>query len=117
MSNAELLAILLRTGTGKMNVLEVAREILREADGRLTEVAGMSVERLCHVDGIGPLGAQLHLHLVLRDVGLAGLHVDRTTRSELGRRKFEGLNILHSVVVSRVLQGRCGWGGLLLAPA
>ena len=54
LSNAELLAILLRTGTGKMNVLEVAREILREADGRLTEVAGMSVERLCHVDGIGP---------------------------------------------------------------
>ena len=54
LSNAELLAILLRTGTGKMNVLEVAREILREADGRLSEVAGMSVERLCHVDGIGP---------------------------------------------------------------
>ncbi len=54
LSNAELLAILLRTGTGKMNVLEMAREILREADGRLTEVAGMSVERLCHVDGIGP---------------------------------------------------------------
>lgn len=53
LSNAELLAILLRTGTGKMNVLEVAREILREADGRLSEVAGMSVERLCHVDGIG----------------------------------------------------------------
>jgi DNA repair protein RadC len=54
LSNAELLAILLRTGTGKMNVLEVAREILKEADGRLTEVAGMSVERLCHVDGVGP---------------------------------------------------------------
>ena len=54
LSNAELLAILLRTGTGQMNVLEVAREILREADDRLTEVAGMSVERLCHVDGIGP---------------------------------------------------------------
>ena len=54
LSNAELLAILLRTGTGRMNVLEVAREILREADGRLTELAGMSVERLCHVDGIGP---------------------------------------------------------------
>lgn len=30
LSNAELLAVLLRTGTGKMNVLEVAREILRE---------------------------------------------------------------------------------------
>ena len=54
LSNAELLAVLLRTGTGKMNVLEVAREVLRQAEGRLGEVAGMSVERLCHVDGIGP---------------------------------------------------------------
>lgn len=54
LSNAELLAVLLRTGTGKMNVLEVAREVLRQAEGWLGEVAGMSVERLCHVDGIGP---------------------------------------------------------------
>ena len=54
LSNAELLAVLLRTGTGKMNALDVSREILRQADGRLGEVAGMSIERLCHVDGIGP---------------------------------------------------------------
>ena len=54
LSNAELLAILLRTGTGKMNVLDVAREILKEADGKLSEVAGMSIERLCHGEGIGP---------------------------------------------------------------
>ena len=54
LSNAELLAVLLRTGTGKMNVLEVAREILREAAGRLPELAGMSVARLWHVAGIGP---------------------------------------------------------------
>ena len=54
LSNAELIAVLLRTGTGKMNALEVAREVLRGADGRLAEVAGMSVARLCHVEGIGP---------------------------------------------------------------
>ena len=54
LSNAELLAVLLRTGTGKMNALDVARELLRAAEGRLGEVAGMSLERLCHVDGIGP---------------------------------------------------------------
>lgn len=54
LSNAELIAVLLRTGTGKMNALDVAREVLRAADGRLTELADMSVERLCHVDGIGP---------------------------------------------------------------
>jgi DNA repair protein RadC len=54
LSNAELIAVLLRTGTGKMNALDVAREVLRAADGRLTELADMSVDRLCHVDGIGP---------------------------------------------------------------
>lgn len=54
LSNAELLAVLLRTGTGKMNAVEVAREVLRQADGRIGSVACMSVERLCHVDGIGP---------------------------------------------------------------
>ena len=54
LSNAELLAVLLRTGTGKMNALDVARELLRAAEGRLGEVAGMSLEQLCHVDGIGP---------------------------------------------------------------
>lgn len=54
LSNAELLAVLLRTGTGKMNAVEVAREVLRQAEGRLGEVASMSIERLCHVDGIGP---------------------------------------------------------------
>lgn len=54
LSNAELIAVLLRTGTGKMNALDVAREVLRGADGRLTEVSCMSVERLCHVEGIGP---------------------------------------------------------------
>lgn len=54
LSNAELIAVLLRTGTGKMNALDVAREVLRAADGRLTELADMSVERLYHVDGIGP---------------------------------------------------------------
>lgn len=54
LSNAELLAIMLRTGTGRMNVLDLARQVLNEADGRLSEVACMSVERLCHVDGIGP---------------------------------------------------------------
>lgn len=54
LSNAELLAIMLRTGTGRMNVLDLARQVLKEADGRLSEVACMSVERLCHVDGIGP---------------------------------------------------------------
>ncbi|MBO5418502.1 MAG: DNA repair protein RadC [Bacteroidales bacterium] len=54
LTNAELLAIILRTGTARKNVLDLARELLKEADGRLWEVARMTIDRLCHVDGIGP---------------------------------------------------------------
>lgn len=54
LSNTELLAILLRTGTGGRNVVDVARELLLQADGRLAGVAAMPPERLCAVDGIGP---------------------------------------------------------------
>lgn len=54
LSSAELLAILLRTGTGKRNVLEVAQILLKQADGRLDSLATMSVDALCGIDGIGP---------------------------------------------------------------
>ena len=54
LSNAELLAIMLRTGTEKLNALEIAQSMLRETDGRLEDLATMSVENLCRFDGIGP---------------------------------------------------------------
>lgn len=54
LSNAELLALMLRTGTGRMNVIDVARELLKSGDGKLNEVASMSIETLCMIDGIGP---------------------------------------------------------------
>ncbi len=54
LTNAELIAILLRTGIGRMNVIDVARELLKSGDGRLNGLAGLPVERLCRIDGIGP---------------------------------------------------------------
>jgi DNA repair protein RadC len=54
LSNAELLAILIRTGTGGRNVVDVSRELLKSCNESLGEVASMSVERLRQVDGIGP---------------------------------------------------------------
>lgn len=54
LSNAELIAILLRTGTGSKNVVEVAREVLKEGESRLRLVSEMSLDRLCLIDGIGP---------------------------------------------------------------
>jgi len=54
LSNAELLAILLRTGTGGKNVLDVAHELLSAAGGKLNAILKMSVESLCGIGGIGP---------------------------------------------------------------
>ena len=53
LSNAELLAIMIRTGTGKINVVDVARTLLSSAEGRLNAIADMPMERLCSVSGIG----------------------------------------------------------------
>lgn len=53
LSNAELLAILLRTGTGSMNAVDVARELLKSNEEKLNAIAGMPAERLCEIKGIG----------------------------------------------------------------
>ncbi len=57
LSNTELLAIMLRTGTGGMNVIDVSRELLRNAGGKLNGIASMPVEQLCGINGIGPTKA------------------------------------------------------------
>ena len=54
---AELLAILIRTGTGKAGAVEVARQLLAEAGGSLTRLYGMSMEKISEIDGIGPAKA------------------------------------------------------------
>ena len=54
LSNTELLAILLRTGRGGANVIDVAREMLTTGDGTLSDLAMMSVNNLCKIRGIGP---------------------------------------------------------------
>ena len=49
LSNAELLAILLGSGTGGKNVVEVAQELMVSAGGRLTLLSAMPLERLLQV--------------------------------------------------------------------
>lgn len=53
LSNAELLAVMLRTGTLGTNVLDLSMKLLEKAHGNLELLAGMSVEKLCCVEGIG----------------------------------------------------------------
>lgn len=53
MSNAELLAILIGSGTKKENVLEVANRLLASAGGKLSQIAAMDRAGITAMDGIG----------------------------------------------------------------
>ena len=57
-SDAVLLALLLRTGTKGMNVVEVSQRLL-SAFGSLTALAKASVKDLQAIDSIGPVKAQM----------------------------------------------------------
>ena len=53
LSNAELLAILLRTGSGGHNAVETAQMLLKLSGGRLSALAQMSTDRMRSIGGIG----------------------------------------------------------------
>jgi len=72
LSNAELLAILLGSGTGEKNVTEVAQELMVSAGGRLTLLSAMPLERLMSHKGVGEVRA-----------------ITIAAALELGRRSFE----------------------------
>ena len=72
LSNAELLAILIGSGTGDKNATEVAREVLSASDGRLVLLSAMPIERLILQKGIGRAKA-----------------ITIVAALELGRRSFE----------------------------
>lgn len=54
LTNSELIAILLRTGTRQMNAIDIARTLLKDSEGRLSALSGLSIDRLCMTEGIGP---------------------------------------------------------------
>ena len=53
LSDAELLAILLRCGSQKDSALDLARKILAECDNSLQKLSKMSVAELTRINGIG----------------------------------------------------------------
>lgn len=57
LSNAELLAILIGSGTPKKSALELAREILELADNSLTKLSAMTIHEIKKLNGIGPAKA------------------------------------------------------------
>lgn len=54
LSDGELIAILLRTGTAGASVLDLAQTLVRRVDGHLIRFADLTLAELCSVRGIGP---------------------------------------------------------------
>lgn len=53
LSNAELLAVLLRTGTKKQNAIELANQVINIDARGIRNLQYMTIEELCEIDGIG----------------------------------------------------------------
>jgi DNA repair protein RadC len=53
LSQAELLAILISTGTKSKSAIDLAREILKKCEDDINHLAKMSVKELVKIDGIG----------------------------------------------------------------
>lgn len=53
LSNAELLAIIMRTGTGSRNVLEIANELLQSVEYSLVRLSAESIEFMMEIKGVG----------------------------------------------------------------
>lgn len=57
LSNAELIAILLGSGTKKLTAVDVAKQLLNENGNNLNQLSLLSVKELCKLPGIGPAKA------------------------------------------------------------
>ena len=57
LSIAELLAILLRTGTSKTTALDLSRQVLSNSENDLTQLARLSVSDISKIKGLGPVKA------------------------------------------------------------
>lgn len=77
LSNADLLAILLGSGTGGRSVIDVAQELMVSAGGRLSLLGAMPLEKLVSHKGVGEARA-----------------VTIVAALEVGRRSFEELAVV-----------------------
>lgn len=106
LSNQELLAILLRTGTRHANVFEVAQKVLNSLNS-LTDLKKMTLQELQSLSGIGrikaielqaviELGNRIHKHETLEmESILSSQKLAKKMQQELGDKKQEHLVALY----------------------
>ena len=102
LSNQELLAILLRTGTRKASVFEIAQKVLSNLSS-LTDLKKMTLQELQSLSGIGrvkaielqamiELGHRIHKHETLEmESILSSQKLAKKMQQELGHKKQEHL--------------------------
>jgi DNA repair protein RadC len=83
LSDAELLAILIETGTGSRSAVDLGRELLRLCNGDLNELGKLKLSQLCMVKGIGPAKAAKLMAAM-----------------ELGRRRREALTSKRKKIIT-----------------
>ena len=106
-SDAVLLALILRTGTKGMNVVEVSQRLL-SAFGSLTALAKASVKDLQSIDSIGPVKAQM--------IKAAMELAQRLTRESVGESPIVATPEQAATVLrerARVLQTEVFWALML----
>ena len=92
LSDAELLAILLGTGTKALSAVDLAKQILQQADQNLNNLARLSVKDLIKIKGIGEAKA-----------------ISIVSALELGRRRKESVSpgrprITNSIDVVKIMK-------------
>ena len=106
-SDAVLLALILRTGTSGINVIEVSRQLL-SAFGSLTALAKASARELQSIDSIGPVKAQM--------IKAAMELAQRLTRESIGESPIVTTPEQAAAVLrerARVLQHEVFWALML----
>ena len=106
LSNQELLAILLRTGTRQASVFEIAQKVLSNLSS-LTDLKKMTLQELQSLSGIGrvkaielqamiELGHRIHKHEILEmESILSSKKLAKKMQQELGHKKQEHLVALY----------------------
>ena len=106
LSNQELLAILLRTGTRQASVFEIAQKVLTNLSS-LTDLKKMTLQELQSLSGIGrvkaielqamiELGHRIHKHEILEmESILSSQKLAKKMQQELGDKKQEHLVALY----------------------
>ena len=106
LSNQELLAILLRTGTRQASVFEIAQKVLSNLSS-LTDLKKMTLQELQSLSGIGrvkaielqamiELGHRIHKHETLEmETILSSQKLAKKMQQELGHKKQEHLVALY----------------------